>query len=230
MGAYKLNIQYYHKVSIGVNKVKLHLYGEDLWDFKEDPNKPFLRNLVNEKIPGMIADFFGKGLEFNITYDFEYTLEVFPEYYMILSSIDPNYCLDISGSSKENRANLQLYQCNFSDAQLFSFTKCGEYFYIVVKFSGKVINVDSSGKSNGNNIQQYELNKADVQKWKIRNKGDYCTFYSKVNGLCLDLNQSKTCNGNNIHCWADNDSGAQLFKIVSFSKCFALAELKFLKK
>ena len=28
---YKLNIEYNHKVNIGVNYVNLHLYGEDLW-------------------------------------------------------------------------------------------------------------------------------------------------------------------------------------------------------
>ena len=228
MGKYKLNIEYNHKVSIGTNYVKLHLYGEDLWDFKGSPDKGFIGNMANEVIPGMIADFFGDGLEFNISYDFEYTVEVVPEYYFILSSINSYYCLDISGSSRENRANLQIYQINFSDAQLFSFTKCGDYYYIVAKCSGKVIDVDSSGKKEGTNIQQYELNKTHAQQWKIKYSGDYCTFYSRVNGLCLDLYHSETYNGNNIHCWSDNDTNDQKFKIVSFSSAF-LAPLLFKK-
>ncbi len=58
MRAYKLNIEYNHQVTIGVNYVKFHLYGEDLWDFKTSPYKGLLKNLFYEIIPGMIA---GKG-------------------------------------------------------------------------------------------------------------------------------------------------------------------------
>ena len=215
MGAYKLNIEYYHKVSIGTNYVKLHLFGEDLWDFKTSKDKGFLKNMATEVLPGMVADFFGKGLEFHISYDFEYTVQVIPEYYCIISSINNSYCLDISGGSQENRANLQLYHINFSDAQEFSFTKCGDYNYIVAKCSGKVIDVDSSGQKEGTNIQQYELNKTSAQQWRIEYIGDYCRFYSRVNGLYLDVNGCKAYDENNIQCWGSNESDAQKFRIVS---------------
>ena len=224
MGAYKLNIEYNHKVTIGVNYVTLHLYGEDLWDFKTSKDKGFWKNLKTEIIPGILA---GKGAEFSISYDFKYIVEVQPNYYYIISSINFNYCLDIENSSENNEANLQIYKINYSDAQKFSFTKSGEYYYIVCKCSGKVIDVKYSGKSEGTNIFQYELNRSHAQQWKIK-KGLFWTFYSRVNGLCLDLKYSETYNGNNIHCWSDNDSKAQKFFVTQNPLLLSLAVKSFI--
>ena len=215
MGAYKLNIEYNHKVTIGVNYVDLHLFGEDLWDFKPSPDKGILKNFFDEIIPGAVA---GEGVEFSISYYFYYTVKVEPNYYFIISTLDVNYCLDIEGSSQNNEANLQLYKRNSTDAQKFSFTKSGDYYYIVCKCSGKVIDVKYSGKTEGTNIFQYELNRSHAQQWKIE-KGDFWTFISRVNGLCLDVSGSGTFNGNNIHCWGNNGMKAQKF-IVTKSDIF----------
>ena len=225
MGAYKLNIEYNHKVTIGVNYVTLHLYGEDLWDFKPSPDKGLLKNLFDEIIPGIIA---GRGKEFSISYDFHYTVEVEPTYYFILSSINSNYCLDIEGASRNNEANLQIYQLNYTDAQKFSFTKYGDYYFIVCKCSGKVIDVKYSGKTEGTNIFQYELNRSHAQQWKI-SKGIFWTFYSRVNGLCLDLSGSGTYIGNNIQCWNDNGTNAQKFFVTTNPFLLKIAGLSIFK-
>ena len=211
MGTYKLNIEYNHKVTIGVNYVKLHLYGEDLWDFKTSKDKGILKNFTNEILPGL---FIGNWTEFIISYYLEYIVEVEINYNFILSSIDKNYCLDIENSSHNNEANFQIYKINYSDAQKFFFSKCGDYYYIICKCSGKVIDVKHSGKSEGTNIWQYELNRTHSQQWKIK-KEKYWKFYSRVNGLCLDLKKSGTYNGNNIHCWSDNGTNAQKFIVTN---------------
>jgi len=216
MGHYKLNIEYNHKVNIGVNYVNLHLYGEDLWDFEYAFDKSFLDNLKNQILPLMVA---GNGRKFSISYDFNYTVKVEPTYYYILSSINMDYCLDIEGASQKNEANVQIYLKNRTDAQKFSFSKCGDYYYIVCKCSGKVIDVKHSGKDPGTNIWQYELNKTHAQQWKIE-KGKTWTFYSRVNGLCLDLNSSGTYNGNNIHCWTPNNTNAQKFYVFEINSIF----------
>lgn len=208
MGMYKLNIEYNHKVTVGKNDIVLHLYGSDLWDFKPSKDKGFLKNLTNEIIPGMIA---GDGTPFEIIYDFKYTINIIPKYFLIKSAVNPNYCLDINGASRDNGANVQIYTVNSSDAQQFSFSKCGEYVYIVAKCSGKVLDVDSGGKMNGTNIQQYEYNGSSAQHWKIVKAGNYQKFCSRVNGLYLDLNGGNATNGNNIQCWEGNDSNAQQF-------------------
>ena len=73
MGAYKLNIEYNHKVNAGTNNIELHLYGSDLWDFQPSDDKGWFQNLTTEIIPGMIA---GDGTPFDITYDFKYVIQI----------------------------------------------------------------------------------------------------------------------------------------------------------
>ena len=211
MGMYKLNIEYNHKVTVGVNYIELHLYGSDLWDFQPSKDKSWFKNLTNEIIPGMVA---GKGTPFEITYDFKYTINIIPKYFMINSAVNPLYCLDINGASCDNGANAQIYKSNGSNAQLFTFSKYGEYVFIVAKCSGKVLDVDSGGKQNGTNVQQYEYNGSFAQQWKIVKEGSFQKFLSRVNGLYLDLNEGNACNGNNIQCWEGNDTKAQKFLII----------------
>ena len=104
----------------------------------------------------------GNGRKFSISYDFNYTVKVEPTYYYILSSINMDYCLDIEGASQKNEANVQIYLKNRTDAQKFSFSKCGGYYYIVCKCSGKVIDVKHSGKDPGTNIWQNYVDFKDM--------------------------------------------------------------------
>ena len=214
MGMYKLNIEYNHKVTVGINYVELHLFGSDLWDFEPSKDKGVFKNLTQEIIPGLVA---GKGKPFSISYDFKYTIEIIPDYNLIQSACNPAYCLDINGGSHDNTANVQIYKMNFTDSQQFSFSKCGKYVYIVAKVSGKVLDVNSGGKTNGTNIQQYEYNGGFNQQWIIVKEGKLSKFMSRVNNLYLDLNEANATNGNNIQCWEKNDTKAQKFVIVPMS-------------
>ena len=212
MGMYKLNIEYRHEVKVGINNVVLHLFGSDKWDFEPSKDKGFFKNLTQEIIPGWVA---GKGTPFDITYDFKYTVQIVPEYFYIQSAVNPAYSLDINGGSQDNEANVQIYKINYTDAQKFSFSKCGDHVYIVAKVSGKVLDVKSGGKEEGTNVQQYEYNGTAAQQWKIVNeKNNLKKFVSKVNGLCLDLKGGDASNGNNIQCWGSNDSNAQKFLLL----------------
>lgn len=211
MGMYKLNIEYCHKVTVGVNYVELHLFGSDKWDFETSKDKGFFKNLTQEIIPGLIA---GKGKPFDITYDFKYTVQIVPEYFFIQSSVNPAYLLDILGGSHDNGANVQVYSFNLTDSQKFSFSKCGDYVYIVAKVSGKVLDVKNGGKESGTNVQQYEYNGTFSQQWKIVNvENNLKKFVSRVNGLCLDLSGGNASNGGNIQCWESNDTNSQKFLI-----------------
>jgi hypothetical protein len=73
LGSYRLDIQYNHGVSKGLNQVRLALSGSDRWDFDENPNKGWFHNLFNEWIPSLFA---GKGTPFTITYSFQITLQI----------------------------------------------------------------------------------------------------------------------------------------------------------
>jgi hypothetical protein len=73
LGSYRLDIQYNHRVSKGLNQVRVALSGSDRWDFDTNPNKGLVHNLFHEWIPSLFA---GKGTPFTITYGFQITLQI----------------------------------------------------------------------------------------------------------------------------------------------------------
>ena len=135
--------------------------------------------------------------------------------YTISSKLDPNKCLDIDHSSKDDKANLQLWQKNGTDAQKFKIQYHSDGYYTIEAIcSGKFIDVSSSGKQNRTNIWQYSGNGTDAQKWFIVPDGEgYYCFLPKCNNLCMDVSNSKTNDGTNIRCWSLNGSDAQRFKL-----------------
>lgn len=135
--------------------------------------------------------------------------------YVIISALDNNKAVDIALSSRQNRANVQLFQRNGTQAQTFriKYNEDG-YYSLMSKFSGKMIDVNFARRTNGTNIQQYQGNNTDAQQWSIVPAGGgYYYIISKCNGLCMDVRLAQTKNGTNIHCWARNGTLAQKFKL-----------------
>ena len=134
--------------------------------------------------------------------------------YTIESALNHNMVLDISSSSRDNGANLQLWDSNGTNAQKFHVFHVGGGLYEIAPMcSGKRVDVDHSGKSNGTNIWQWEANGTDAQKWYINPVGNgYYNIVSKCNGLCLDVHGSQTEKGTNIWCYGKNGTNAQKFK------------------
>ena|GEM_PF-2793605 len=134
--------------------------------------------------------------------------------YTIESAVKNNMVLDISNSSRNNEANLQLWDSNGTNAQKFHVFHVGAGLYELAPMcSGKRVDVDHSGKSNGTNIWQWEANGTDAQKWYINPVGNgYYNIVSKCNGLCLDVHGSQTEKGTNVWCYSKNGTNAQKFK------------------
>ncbi len=86
--------------------------------------------------------------------------------YEIASDIDPEYVLNIAGSSSANKANLELYEANGSKTQSFTVSHDNKgYITITNDNSGKVLDVAGSVVGNFSNVQQYESNGSYAQKW-----------------------------------------------------------------
>lgn len=140
--------------------------------------------------------------------------------YTITSALNDWRVLDISNSSTENGANLQLWDDNGTDAQTFRIKYIGEgYYEIEALCSGKMIDVEYSGKSPGTNVWQYERNGTDAQKWLIKKADDdgsgYYYIISKCNGLSLDVKFSEIAPGTNVWVWERNGTNAQKFKFAA---------------
>ena len=138
--------------------------------------------------------------------------------YTISSKLNPNMCLDINQCSKNDKANLQLWQKNGTNAQKFKVQYNSDGYYTIKAIcSGKFIDVSASGKQNGTNIWQYCDNGTDAQKWFIVPDGEgYYCLVSKCNNMCMDVYGAKAINGANIHCWPIHAEDNQRFKLEKF--------------
>ena len=141
--------------------------------------------------------------------------------YSILSNLNTKYSFDVEGNSKNNQANIQLWENVVSQNQLFNFESDEQGYYTITSLSsGKALEVAGAGMVSGTNVQQYTSNGTDAQKWIITyNKNDETyTLTSKCNGLCIDVYNGEAKNGGNIQVFTNNNTNAQKFKIQKYKK------------
>ena len=148
-----------------------------------------------------------------------YALQVhLNKYYFIASALDENMVVDVSGGGHADGTNIQLYEKNGSDAQLFKLEKSevDGYYYIVNKGSGKVLDVAGGGTASQTNVQLYTKNGTQAQHWK-----PYLAYNSSTNvsfmaqcGKFLDVSGGNTANGTNLWIYDGNDSLAQAFHLI----------------
>jgi hypothetical protein len=92
--------------------------------------------------------------------------------YTIVSKLDDQKVLDISGGSMGSGANLQLYENNGTDAQKFIITKTGGTYRITSLNSGMTLDIAGGSKKSGTNVRQYFNNNTAAQRWVLRHTGD----------------------------------------------------------
>ena len=132
--------------------------------------------------------------------------------YEIGSAINSKFVLDMSGSTKANGGNLQIYQANRTNAQAWKITKDDKgYLTIRNANSNKVIEV-AGAVANLTNVHQNESNGSMAQKWIAVKNGNGFVLVSALNpNYALDLFSSRTVNGNNIAIYEKNGSKAQIW-------------------
>lgn len=141
------------------------------------------------------------------------------DYYYIASALDTNQVLDVSNGSQKDGANIQLYQKNGTDAQLFKFESSEDgYVLIINKGSGKVLDVEGGLTESETNVQLWTQNNTQAQQWKF-----YYAYGSDENvsimarcGKFLDVSGGNTENGTNIWIYDGNNTKAQAFKLIPY--------------
>lgn len=93
--------------------------------------------------------------------------------YMICNRGLGTAMLDISGVSRSNGANAQLWEANGSGAQRFmiSYDECAGAYEIMCAASGLALDVDCADFSSGANVQLYESNGSAAQSWRLAATG-----------------------------------------------------------
>lgn len=141
--------------------------------------------------------------------------------YIIKSTLNTNKVLDVSGLSKENGGNIQLWDRCHGFQQQFEIKYENNSYSIKNINSSKSLDIENSGISNGSNVQQNDYKGLETQKWiLIKNDDETYSIVSQYNGLYLDVNNASTSNGANIHLWEGNGTKAQKFlleKVEEFS-------------
>lgn len=127
--------------------------------------------------------------------------------------------LDISGASRSNGANAQLWEANGSGAQRFmiSYDECAGAYEIMCAASGLALDVDCADFSSGANVQQYARNGSAAQRWLITQRSDGAYTIASVGGpgLVLDAKWGSTSNGTNVQLYESNGSAAQSWRLAA---------------
>ena len=137
-------------------------------------------------------------------------------YYRFRSVLNYSKVIDVSGGSKENNANVQLWELNDTNAQKWRVEKESDNLYgLICVNSEKAMDVTNANFSNNTNIQQDTYRKSIAQEWsfeylengsfKIKSAGG--TFYVTLEG-------GNTENGSNIKLYENitgDDSKKQEF-------------------
>ncbi len=146
-----------------------------------------------------------------------YTKTIGEGKYRIQSALNQNKILDVSNSSWDNDANIQLWDDNATAAQDWTIEYLGDGEYrIMSNASGKYLDVANGGMSAGTNVQQFEWNGTDAQRWYIKNQGHgQYAIISKKNGLYLDVSGGSAINGGNVQVFTGNNTNAQRFCFAS---------------
>ena len=134
--------------------------------------------------------------------------------YVIRSAINNKFVLDVNGASKDNGANVQLYEYSNDDQKKFKVTYLGDgYYSIIAMHSNKALDVKYAGQEIGTNVWQYEWTNTEPQKWVIKDAGNgNYNIIAKCNGLYVDVHNAVAANFTNIQMCNGNGLNAQKFK------------------
>lgn len=130
----------------------------------------------------------------------------------VVSALSASKALDVSGASRSNCANVQLYQSNGTGAQRWIVSHDGQgYVTLRNAASGKVLDIAGASTANGANVQQYDSNGTWAQKWIAVSNGDgTVTLHSALKyGLVLDVAGASRANSANVQVYASNGTRAQ---------------------
>ncbi|MFE3459258.1 ricin-type beta-trefoil lectin domain protein [Nocardiopsis aegyptia] len=112
-------------------------------------------------------------------------------------------CLDVPGSTRENRTQVQIWDCNGGANQQWTRTASGE---ITVYDGAKCLDALGGGATDGTRVGIYDCNGQDNQKWTFHSDG---TLRSDASGLCLDVGRD-TAKAQLWSCWGGDNQRWQV--------------------
>lgn len=111
-------------------------------------------------------------------------------------------CLDNDNRSTTNGNKIQIWGCNGTVAQQWSFVEAGS----TLRVQGKCLDIAGGATGNGTKVQLWDCNSTGAQVWIPQSNGSYRNPQS---GRCLDIPSGSTTAGTQVQIWDCNGSGAQ---------------------
>ncbi|MEU6440861.1 ricin-type beta-trefoil lectin domain protein [Streptomyces sp. NPDC047046] len=112
-------------------------------------------------------------------------------------------CLDVRNSGTANGTPVQLYGCNGTTAQRWTYVPDAGG---ALRALGGCLDVSGSGTANGTKVQLWQCNGSGAQRWVT---GPNSSLINPQSGRCLDDPGSSTADGTQLRIWDCNGTAAQ---------------------
>jgi Ricin-type beta-trefoil lectin domain len=104
-------------------------------------------------------------------------------------------CIDLPNSTQTNGTQAQLYDCNGTAGQAWTYTSSKQ----LQVYGTKCLDANGRGTTNGTTVIIWDCNGQPNQQWNL-NAGS--TITGVASGLCLDATGAGTASGTRINLWS----------------------------
>ena len=134
--------------------------------------------------------------------------------YTLRSALNNSKVVDVSGAGTGNGTQIQIWDANNTNAQIFNITGVMQGYYKISNvISGRVLDVTGGVRGSGVYVQLYDYNGTDAQLWRFYNAGNGYYYLKNKLGYYLDVCSAATANGTRMWVYSGNGSGAQKFRL-----------------
>ncbi|TQS19978.1 GDSL family lipase [Microbispora hainanensis] len=111
-------------------------------------------------------------------------------------------CLDVTGVSQANGAQVQIWDCNGQSNQQWTVTSAGE----LRVYGGKCLDAYGAGTADGTSVIIWDCNGQNNQQWRLNSDGSITAVGANK---CLDVPNYSTANGVKLQIWSCNGQANQ---------------------
>ncbi len=117
-------------------------------------------------------------------------------------------CLDDRSANTANYNPIQVYTCNGTSAQQWTFVQAGTTLHVL----GKCLDVYAAGTANGTPVDLYDCNNTGSQVWIPQSNG---SLYNPQSNKCLDDTNWSTTPGTQVQIWDCTGAANQVWHLPS---------------
>ena len=114
-------------------------------------------------------------------------------------------CVDVSGGSTSNGANIVIWTCHTASNQQWTSTTAGE----LRVYGNKCLEAYQQGSTPGTRVSIFDCTGGNHQKWTVNSNN---TVTNRLSNLCLDVNGQGTANGTGIILWTCTGANNQIWR------------------